>query len=73
MSRARQTSNGRTPGRDVRAFFRENPQVLVLLVICVVLGFGTFLAVVFGLLTTGSSTTNGEPSGVIAVVQMLAR
>jgi hypothetical protein len=42
---------------------RENPQVLVLLLICLVLGLGTFLAVIFGLLSSGPGTTNGEPSG----------
>ncbi|MBV9465810.1 MAG: hypothetical protein JO169_06825 [Solirubrobacterales bacterium] len=47
---------------------KANPQVLVLLVICVVLGLGTFLAVIFGLLTAGSSTTNGEPSGVVSLL-----
>jgi hypothetical protein len=54
--------------RDVANFFRANPQVLVLLVICLVLGLGTFLAVVFGLLSAGSSATNGEPSGVISLL-----
>ncbi len=44
---------------------RANPQVLVLLLICLILGLGTFLAVMFGLATAGNSTTNGEPSGVI--------
>ena len=51
--------------RDVRAFLRANPQVLVLLVICVVLGIGTFIAVILGLFTAGSTTTNGEPGGAI--------
>jgi hypothetical protein len=55
----------------VRNFFRANPQALVLLIICVVLGFGAFVAVMIGLLTAGSSTTTGEPSGVIAVLQLL--
>ncbi len=58
---------------DVRRFFRENPQVLVLLIICLVLGFGTFLAVVFGLLTAHSSTTTGEPSGSITLLTAAAR
>ncbi len=53
---------------DIVVFFRENPQVLVLLIICLVLGIGTFLAVIFGLLTAGSARTTGEPSGVIALV-----
>jgi hypothetical protein len=52
--------------RDVVKFFRANPQVFVLLVICVVLGLGTFLAVVFGLVAAGPNASNsGEPSGAI--------
>jgi hypothetical protein len=51
--------------RDITKFLRANPQVFVLLVICVVLGLGTFLAVIFGLLSSGSTTTSGEPSGLI--------
>ena len=51
--------------RELKKFFRANPQVLVLLIICLVLGLGTFLAVVFGLISAGSGTTSGEPSGVI--------
>lgn len=51
--------------REVVRFLRANPQVLVLLVICLVLGLGTFLAVVFGILTSGSTTTTGQPSGSI--------
>jgi hypothetical protein len=54
--------------RDVSNFFRANPQVLVLLVICLVLGLGTFLAVLFGLVSAGSDTTSGDPSGVIALL-----
>lgn len=53
------------PAHPVAAFFRANPQVLVLLVVCLVLGIGTFLAVLFGLVTAGSDQTNGEPSGAI--------
>lgn len=58
--------------RDVVNFFRENPQAFVLLLICVILGLGTFLAVVFGLITAGSTKTNGEPSGVISVLGAFA-
>jgi hypothetical protein len=53
---------------DVRAFaafMRANPQVLILLIICVVLGLGTFLAVLFGVASSGSTTTNGYPSDAI--------
>jgi hypothetical protein len=50
---------------------RQNPQLLVLLLICVVLGLGTFLAVLFGLIAAGSSTTTGEPSGVVGGAAIL--
>ena len=50
--------------RDVVKYFRQNPQVFVLLVICIVLGLGTFLAVIFALATSGGQST-GEPSGVV--------
>jgi len=49
--------------QDVIKFLRANPQVLVLLVICLVLGIGTFLAVIFGLVTAPTDQTTGEPSG----------
>ena len=58
--------------RAVTTYMRVNPQVFVLLVICLVLGLGTFLAVVFGLLTAGSDQTTGEPSGAVLGVQLLA-
>ena len=54
--------------RDIVSFLRDNPQVFVLLVICLVLGLGTFLAVIFGLLSSGSGMTTGEPSGAIPVL-----
>jgi len=59
--------------RDVTKFFRANPQVLALLIVCVVLGLGTFLAVVFGLVSAGSTNNNGEPSGVIMALSALLR
>jgi len=46
-------------------FLRANPQVLVLLVICIVLGLGTFIAVVIGLVTAPTDQTTGEPSGAV--------
>jgi hypothetical protein len=57
--------------RELRAYLRANPQVLVLLIICVVLGLGTFLAVVFGLLAAGSTRSTGEPSGLITALHVL--
>ena len=71
---SRQSSDERPGGRRraVATYARANPQVIVLLVICLVLGLGTFLAVVFGLLTAGSGQTTGEPSGAILGVHLLA-
>jgi hypothetical protein len=53
-------------------YFRSNPQALVLLVIFLVLGVGAFVAVLIAFVTAGSTTLNGEPSGVIAAFQLLA-
>lgn len=72
----RGSPGGSTPGdpgdagagsnaHPVRAFLRANPQVVVLLVVCLVLGIGTFVAVLIGLVTAGSDQTTGEPSGAI--------
>jgi hypothetical protein len=59
--------------RDIVAFFRQYPQVLVLVIICLVLGLGTFFAVIFGLLTAHSTTTTGEPSGSIGTLVATVR
>jgi hypothetical protein len=58
--------------RGIVAFFRQNPQVFVLLVICLVLGLGTFFIVIFGLISAHSDTTTGEPSGAIGHVLAVA-
>jgi hypothetical protein len=58
-------------GRQMARYFRANPQVFVLALICVVLGLGTFIAVMIALATAGSSTTTGEPSGSIGLLQTL--
>jgi hypothetical protein len=55
---------------DVVKYFRANPQVFALLVICVFLGLGTALLVIFGIIGAGSTTTTGEPSGAIALLQL---
>jgi hypothetical protein len=57
--------------RDVSRYLRANPQVLVLLIICLVLGIGTFLAVVVGLVGSGNGQVSGEPSGVLALAGAL--
>ena len=48
-----------------RTYLRANPQVLILLVICLVLGLGTFIAVLVGIAGSGSTTTDGYSSGVV--------
>ncbi len=53
----------------MKKFFRENPQAFVLLLICLILGLGTFLAVIFGLITAHSSSPSGEPSGSIGLLR----
>ena len=53
---------------DIREFFRNNPQAFILLVITVVLGLGTFVAVLIALASAGSTTTDGEPNDVIMML-----
>ena len=57
------------PGGHQTADINVTPLIdvlLVLLIICLVLGLGTFLAVMFGLVSSGSTTTTGFPEGVAA-------
>ena len=57
--------------RDISRYLRSNPQALVLVIICLVLGIGTFLAVVVGLVGSGNGQVSGEPSGVLALARTL--
>jgi len=57
--------------REVTKYFRANPQVFVLFLVCLVLGLGTFIAVLIALVQTGTTTPSGEPSGVIAIAGAL--
>jgi hypothetical protein len=50
---------------SLKTFFKANPQVLILLIICVVLGLGTFVVVLFGVASSGSTTTSGYSSGAL--------
>lgn len=50
---------------DVIRYLRANPQAFVLLVICIVLGLGTFIAVLIAIAGSSNGTATGEPSGVI--------
>jgi hypothetical protein len=59
--------------RALTAYFRANPQAFILLVICLVLGVGTFVAVLIAIAGSGSSTPSGEPSDAIFAIQALLR
>jgi hypothetical protein len=52
---------------DIVEFFRRNPQALALLVICLVLGIGAFVAVLIAVGTSGHTTGPGYPSGAITL------
>lgn len=58
--------------QSVIRYFRANPQVFLLLVICLVLGVGTFIAVLIALATAPTDQTTGEPSGAILGVHAAA-
>jgi hypothetical protein len=51
--------------RDLVNFFRRNPQALALLLICLVLGIGAFIAVLIGIGSSGTRTGPGYPSGTV--------
>jgi hypothetical protein len=53
--------------RAMAKYFRSNPQVFLLALVCVVLGLGTFIAVLVALVLSGNTAPSGEPSGVIGV------
>ena len=57
--------------RAMTKYFRANPQVFVLFMICIVLGLGTFIAVLIALVQSGATTPSGEPSGAIAAAGAL--
>jgi hypothetical protein len=74
--RGRGSRRARTAGvarskvmHEIREFFRSNPQVLVLLIVVLVLGIGTFLIVVFAVATSHSQNTTGEPSDALDVLR----
>jgi hypothetical protein len=57
--------------RAVAKYFRANPQVFLLFMVCLVLGLGTFIAVLVALVQSGNASPTGEPSGVIGVAGAL--
>lgn len=56
---------------DLVKFFRANPQVLMLFLICLILGLGTALIVIFGIVSSGSTTTTGAPEGLVTLLQVV--
>jgi hypothetical protein len=54
-------------------YFRANPQAAVLLAICLVLGLGTFVAVLIAIAGSSNGTPTGEPSDVIWALSGLLR
>jgi hypothetical protein len=60
------------PVHDIVEFFRRNPQALALLVICLVLGLGAFIAVLIGVASSGSRTGPGYPNGTVFLIQGLS-
>lgn len=53
-------------------FFRRNPQALALLIICVLLGIGTFIAVLIAIAGSSTRTGPGYPNGAVTGLQALA-
>jgi hypothetical protein len=53
---------------DIVNFFRRNPQVLALLIICLVLGIGAFIAVLIGIGSSGTQNGPAYPSGTVALI-----
>lgn len=51
--------------KPLGAYLKANPQVLILVIICLVLGIGTFVVVLLGIAGSGSTTTDGFSSGVV--------
>jgi hypothetical protein len=58
--------------QDLIRYLRANPQALLLLIVCLVLGLGTFIVVIIALIASGSTKTTGEPSDVIALLSLLS-
>jgi hypothetical protein len=52
-------------------FFRRNPQALALLIICLILGIGTFIAVLISIAGSSNHSGPGYPNGVVTAFQAL--
>jgi hypothetical protein len=56
--------------RDIVHFLRANPQAAILLAICIVLGLGTLVALMIGLLASGPApASSNSDAGVIGLLQ----
>jgi hypothetical protein len=53
-------------------FFRRNPQALALLIICLLLGAGTFIAVLISIVSSSNHSGPGYPNGLVTAFQTLA-
>jgi hypothetical protein len=59
--------------RDVLQFLRANPQAAILLAICLILGFGTLIAVIISALSSGATpASSGGDAGVIGLLRVIA-
>lgn len=57
--------------QNIVDFLRRNPQALALLIICVILGIGTFIAILVSLASAPSHKGPGYPSGAVTAFQAL--
>jgi len=58
--------------REVVQFLRANPQAAILLAICLILGLGTLIAVLFGVLATGpTASSSNNDAGVVMLFGLL--
>jgi hypothetical protein len=57
---------------DIVQFLRSNPQAAILLAICLVLGVGTLIALLIGVLSSGPTpSSSNSDSGAVALFQVL--
>jgi ABC-type phosphate/phosphonate transport system permease subunit len=59
--------------RRIATYLRQMPQVALLLAITLILGIGTFVAVLIALASASPGTPSGEPSGALESVRVLAQ
>jgi hypothetical protein len=58
--------------RDIVQFLRANPQAAILLAICAVLGLGTLIALMIGLLSSGpAASSSNSDAGAVTLLQVV--